>query len=392
MICIFSPAGSLTGGTYRSLRSALGFPEEAYRLYMPQDVKQNLTREITTYLGPHSVLLNIVKKAIETEPLSQCAGNRDCYVKYGKKLAKKLGKDGCDFVYIPHEHPYIPAGFPRQFRWTMLLQVTPVVGSLSVEEGRGFILYWKNVRGVNRMPIVKALRGYLRLLSYKKLLERNKTLAVSKSIPYELQLLGVRGDIVVLNPGVGVDPCPVANVPERRYDLVFFARITPEKGIYDFLQAVKKLQRIKPGLKALAMGFAAREEAIRVTEVAKRLGVDIEFRFNVERGEALAYLAQSKVMVYPTKADAFPLVVLESLSCGTPVVAYSIPAIRLNFNTEAVVRVRPGNFDEVVSATLATLENFDALSRIGRNFVANFTWDNVSADEWAKVEAIQKES
>lgn len=392
MICIFSPAGSLTGGTYRSLRSVLGFPEGEYRFYMPGDVKRHLAREITTYLGAQSPLLHLVEKAVEIDPLSQCAGKRGCYVKYGEKLAKRLKEDGCDFVYIPHEHPYIPAGFPPRFRWTMLLQVTPVVGSLSIEEGRGFFLYWKNARGAQRLPVVKALRGYIRLLSYKKLLKHNKTLAVSKSIPYELQLLGIRGDIAVLNPGVGVDPCPVENTAEKRYDVVFYARITPEKGIYDFLHVVKKLQETNPELKALVAGFATQVEAARVVEYAKKLNVEVDFRFNLKRSEALAHLAQSKVMVYPTRADAFPLVVLESLSCGTPVVAYSIPAIRLNFNTEAVVKVRPRDVEGMASATLATLEAVDELSRKGKIFATNFTWDKVSADEWVKVEAIRKES
>lgn len=389
MICIFSPARTLTGGTYRSLKSLSGFPSGKYRLYMPIDVKESIINQIAIYLGAQNSLINVVKEAIETEPLDPCTGRRSCYIKYGIKLEKRLLEEKCDFLYIPHEHPYIPAGFSR-LKWTMLLQITPVIGSLFFEEGGGFLLYWKNMRKAHQYSVIKTLRGYLRLLAYKKLIERNKILAVSRSIPYELQLLGIRGDIAVLDPGIGVDPCPVGRASQKLYDVVFYARITPEKGIYDFLEIVKRLQKVKPGLRALAMGFATRGEMLRIREYVNRLGISVDLLFNLKREEALTYLAKSKVMIYPTRADAFPLAVLESLSCGTPVVAYSIPAIRLNFNTEAVVKVTPGDIDLMVAVALSTLEKSEEFSKIGLEFSTNFTWERVSAEEWAKVEAIQK--
>ncbi|MEM1584446.1 MAG: glycosyltransferase [Ignisphaera sp.] len=39
-------------------------------------------------------------------------------------------------------------------------------------------------------------------------------------------------------------------------------------------------------------------------------------------------VSRSKVLVYPSHSDAFPLVVLEALFLGCSVVAYDIPAIR----------------------------------------------------------------
>ena len=59
---------------------------------------------------------------------------------------------------------------------------------------------------------------------------------------------------------------------------------------------------------------------MEVMSYAADLGVarNIEFRFNASSDEVLRLLASSKAFVYPTRFDAFPLVVLELLSCGTP--------------------------------------------------------------------------
>jgi len=124
MICIFSPAGSLTGGTYRSLRSMLGFPRGEYMLFMPIDVKQSIADLIVRNFGRYSPLYSLVAEAEELEPLGICKGDRHCYRKYGMYLTKRAVIAGCDFLYIPHEHPYVPLGFSA-VKWTMQLQVPP---------------------------------------------------------------------------------------------------------------------------------------------------------------------------------------------------------------------------------------------------------------------------
>ncbi len=42
-------------------------------------------------------------------------------------------------------------------------------------------------------------------------------------------------------------------------------------------------------------------------------------------GELASHFASSDVFVFPSKTDTFGIVVLESLSCGTPVAAYPVP-------------------------------------------------------------------
>jgi glycosyltransferase involved in cell wall biosynthesis len=126
---------------------------------------------------------------------------------------------------------------------------------------------------------------------------------------------------------------------------------------------------------------------------AAYLGVaeNIEFRFNASSDEVLRLLASSKAFIYPTRFDSFGLVVLESLSCGTPVVAYDIPAIRFNYaGTRAVIRVRPLDVKGLVNETYELLRggDWDRLGREGVEFSKRFTWDNVARVEWNALERI----
>ncbi|MFP3287717.1 MAG: glycosyltransferase, partial [Acidilobus sp.] len=219
--------------------------------------------------------------------------------------------------------------------------------------------------------------------------------AVSASIPYELERVGIKVNAIVLNPGNGVNECPYVGL-EKVYDVVFYTRIERLKGVFDFIAAVKGLSELKKDVRAVLVGNASESMAKEVKSYAADLGVtkNIEFKFNLKREENLRFLASSKVFIYPTRADAFPLVVLESLSCGTPVVAYDIPAIRFNYaGTRAVIRVRPLDIKGLVNETYELLRNgdWDRLGREGVEFSKRFTWDNVARAEWSALERIANE-
>jgi glycosyltransferase involved in cell wall biosynthesis len=280
-------------------------------------------------------------------------------------------------------------------RWVRLLQNSLPVGSLVTEDGSGLRLFLK-VAKLNGIGTAKALSSYAKLWLVGRASAGMKTLAVSAAIPYELNKVGIRIDAVVLNPGNGVDGCPYVGL-EKVYDVVFYARIDERlKGVFDFIAAVRGLSELKKDVKAIVVGSASEGMAKEVMSYAADLGVtkNIEFRFNASRDEALRLLASSKAFVYPTRGDVFGLVVLESLSCGTPVVAYDIPAIRFNYaGTRAVIRVRPLDVKGLVNETYELLRggDWDRLGREGVEFSRGFTWDNVARAEWSSLERIANE-
>jgi glycosyltransferase involved in cell wall biosynthesis len=68
-------------------------------------------------------------------------------------------------------------------------------------------------------------------------------------------------------------------------------------------------------------------------ELARKLNIHdkILLTGHIPREELFMLKAKALVHLYPSHEDAFPYSVLESLALGTPVVAYDIPALRINF-------------------------------------------------------------
>jgi len=390
-VAVFTPADNLSGGNYRVANVLRFFPRGKYVLLMPRNRKYAFIDVLTRFGSNSDALLSIISDAYELR--DYYCKDVPCHIKYGYYVGKVVKELGVDILYFPHEHAYLPLGFKASnIKWTELLQLTPVIGSLTVEEGSGFSLFMKNLRVNFNYGFFKILKSYIRFKLFTLAVRNTPILAVSKSIPYELGRLSARVDVRVIDPGVGVDPCPSSGL-DRVFDVAFFARVTPEKGVFDFLRVVANLVKWRRSIRALVMGFAGDEMAIKVREMASELGIagNVEFRFNVPRDEAMRLLAQSKLVIYPTRLDAFPLSVLEALSCGTPVIAYAIPAIRFNYaDTRAVIKTKPLDIEEMTRRAIEALEG-EAWRELGREaveFAKKYTWENVAKTEWNTLQSI----
>jgi len=390
----FIPPVLLGGGEIRTLEVLSRLPKDSYVLLAPRNVKERAV-EAAVRLGLREELVNILREAYELRDYK--CGNTLCSIGYRRYVERVAEGLGADLVYTPFEGPRADhfIGYNMSpVRWVRLLQAPLPVGSLVTEDGSGLRLFLK-VAKVNEIGTTTALRHYARLWLINYATFDMEALAVSASIPYELNKVGIRRRAIVLDPGNGVNGCPYVGL-EKAYDVVFHARIDRLKGVFDFIAAVKGLSKLKEDVRAVVVGGAGKEMAKEVMSYAADLGVaeNIEFRFNASSDEVLRLLASSKAFIYPTRFDAFPLVVLESLSCGTPVVAYDIPAIRFNYaGTRAVIRVRPLDVKGLVNETYELLRSgdWDRLGREGVKFSKRFTWDNVARAEWSALERIANE-
>jgi len=382
-IAIFSVADTLSGGNFRNLNVLKFFPEDEYILLMPKNRKEALMNNLKKFIQSSYELYQVVERAFELKNYN--CKTITCFIKYGYYVSKVAEKLNADLLYFPNEHAYLALGFRmNSVPWTELLQLTPVVGALTLEDDFGFRLFAKNMYANFGYNSFKIIRSYVRFLLFSLSIRNTPVLSVSRSIPYELNKLGVRADIKVLSPSFGIDPCPYSFF-EKKYDLVFFARITPEKGIFEFLKIVNYVRK-KTNIRAVVMGFSEKEMSDKVISFAKNLGIleNLEFKFNVPRSQTKQILASAKLMIYPTKLDSFSLTVLESLSCGTPVIAYNIPAIRFNYrDTKSVIKIKPLSISEMVKTILDLLENegWKELSKDAIQFTEPFKWENAAKAE-----------
>jgi D-inositol-3-phosphate glycosyltransferase len=109
--------------------------------------------------------------------------------------------------------------------------------------------------------------------------------------------------------------------------ILFVGRIDPLKGIEQLLKAVPYLQSTD-GLKLIVIGGGedSRHEIDRLQRLAGELDIKdvVSFRGLVKHDELPYFYSAADACVIPSYYESFGLVAVESLACGTPVVATDV--------------------------------------------------------------------
>ncbi len=157
-----------------------------------------------------------------------------------------------------------------------------------------------------------------------------------------VKLYGVQSSkISVVSPGVDLEKFRPYRKRSARARLgfgegplvLFVGRIQRLKGIDILLRAIAALDEYSPGLRptvAIVGGApdqekvdAERREMERLAQLSKSLGIEdlVDFMGSVPQEDLPSYYAAADVTVMPSTYESFGLVALESMACGTPIVA-----------------------------------------------------------------------
>ncbi len=126
----------------------------------------------------------------------------------------------------------------------------------------------------------------------------------------------------VIPNGVDTESWQFHSAPDRTY-AVWTGRFVPEKGPHLAIEAAHRA-----GLDLILAGPMA-DETYFYDEVRPRLRPSDEYAGHLETSELSEIVGKASVtLVTPCWEEPFGLVVIESLSCGTPVVAFDRGAVR----------------------------------------------------------------
>jgi len=102
------------------------------------------------------------------------------------------------------------------------------------------------------------------------------------------------------------------DLPYKRPIWIYVGRVAVEKNIKAFLDLDLEGTKVVIG------------KGPDLENLKKKFPNDV-FLGERTNGELASHFASSDVFVFPSKTDTFGIVVLESLTCGTPVAAYPVP-------------------------------------------------------------------
>ena len=169
------------------------------------------------------------------------------------------------------------------------------------------------------VPVVTTIHGPLNtelLDIYRRIADRVPLIAISHAqlrVSPELPVAGV------IHHGVDVEDFPVGD-GSGGYCL-FVGRIVAEKGTHRAIRVARKA-----GMKILVAGKMREpwETAYFEAEVQPLLGDDAQYLGEVSLEDKLSLLAGARATLFPIRwNEPFGLVMIESLACGTPVLAFA---------------------------------------------------------------------
>lgn len=234
------------------------------------------------------------------------------------------------------------------------------------------------------VALVKAVAFYVTVSLLKK---ANAIIAVSRFTFKSLRRSGVL-NVKVFVSGNAVDAKFIDDVKPsetlKKYDAVFVGRIAKEKGVFDLLEAWKKVVRVKRDAKLLIIGSGLELELLRNMVALYGLEGNVFVWGRCADVELFKLLKQSKIFVFPSLFEGWGIAVAEALACGLPVVAYDIPALREVFgDCKSVFLVPVKDVDGLAFKILEVLGKsaraYESLSFTSLNYAKRFSWDKVAS-------------
>lgn len=175
----------------------------------------------------------------------------------------------------------------------------------------------------------------------------------------------------------GVDPDVFSPARPRDHGgplrVLNISRLTPPKGNAVLLQAIAELRDRGVDAQAVIVGDGVCREALERSAMTLGIGDRVRFLGAVGQDVIPAQLAEADVFCLPSFAEGVPVVLMEAMAMGVPVVATAIMGVPelVDHGTSGLL-VSPGRADEVADA-LAELAGDPgrraALGRAGRNKV-----------------------
>jgi D-inositol-3-phosphate glycosyltransferase len=205
---------------------------------------------------------------------------------------------------------------------------------------------------------------------------------------------GASGERIKVIPcGVNLELFHPMNRPEAKRQLgfanqkiiLFVGRIERLKGIDNLLKTLPLFQNgLKPKLVIVGGDGYRQGEIGRLKRLASALHVEDSVVFSgltdYERMPTLYNAAD--VCVFPSFYESFGLVPLESLACGTPVVATNVGDLRNIIQQGRTGYVLadnlPAHLAEKIASILASVNNSLADSAAIRSSIESFGWNNIA--------------
>jgi glycogen(starch) synthase len=167
--------------------------------------------------------------------------------------------------------------------------------------------------------------------------------------------------------------------------VVFVGRLEWEKGAHTLVDAIPRLRRRLPGLRAVIAGRGGHAESLEQQVRARRITGSVDFVGWLPEPELHALIAAADVLVVPSLYEPFGLVALEGASLGTPLAVARTGGLA-EFVEDGITgrTFAPGDVAGLASAVVSAIEDTDASRQMAQQartrLRASYGWSLVASE------------
>ena len=201
--------------------------------------------------------------------------------------------------------------------------------------------------------------------------------AVPVAISHEIQTMMVSAYKLKSLPELIYNPVDIAryNIPRIDHsgiNLVTAGRLTPQKNQALLIDTVEKIVKEHPDVSLTVLGDGQLRNQLE--EQVKKLSLNNSVRFMGNVSNVENYFSESDIFVLSSDYEGLPLVILEAMAAGLPIVSTNVGGIK-DIVTDNGVLVAPNDSEALYCAIKDLINNKDYRLELGiksKNNVAKF--------------------
>ncbi len=157
------------------------------------------------------------------------------------------------------------------------------------------------------------------------------------------------------------------DLKDRRSLVAYVGRLSAEKGVMNFLRAIPSVLKVRQDIKFSIGGYGPLRNKIEDEIENSNLRYRVELAGWIFHDELPDYLNELKLLVLPSYSEGLPTIVLETMACGTPVLATSVGGIPDVIKDGETGFILEDNSPECIARDIIEALDYPDLSKIAKN-------------------------
>lgn len=232
------------------------------------------------------------------------------------------------------------------------------------------IIYHLHNKGVSENN-TKSINNFL----YKFAFKNSKIILLSPLLYYDVKKYFNLNKVYICPNGINTITSKFSNITSKRFNILFFSNMLISKGVLTLINTCKLLFDNDINFECHFVGDWSDVQEIDFNNIIAREGLSNNvFAHGKKIGdEKNIFFENATIFVLPTYQDCFPLVILEAMSYGLPIISTCEGAIPEIVEDSVNGFIIPVNDESALYSKIITLKNNpELILKINRNNIEKY--------------------